>query len=198
MRLLPYGDRAVLVELAGPDEVRALHAAATGLPGVVDLVPAERTLLVVSTPAALPGVRAAVAGLRPAPVPADAGPLVELAVAYDGEDLADVAAATGLAVEEVVARNAAGRYVVAFCGFAPGFAYLSGLDPALHLPRRATPRVRVPAGSVAVAAGWAAVYPRASPGGWHLLGRTSAVLFDVDRSPPALLAPGTRVRFVPA
>ncbi len=197
MRLLPYGDRAVLVELPGSDAVRALHAAARALPGVEELVPAERTLLVVAAPADLAAVTAALRALRPAPVPAGAGPLVELPVVYDGEDLADVAARTGLAPGEVVARHSGATYAVASTGFAPGFAYLSGLDPLLHLPRRDTPRVRVPAGSVAVAAGWSAVYPRASPGGWHMLGRTDAVLFDVDRDPPALLVPGTRVRFVP-
>ena len=102
-----------------------------------------------------------------------------------------------MAVDAVVAAHAAATYTVAFCGFAPGFAYLTGLPAALRLPRRATPRPRVPAGSVAIAGELSAVYPTASPGGWHLLGRTDVALFDVDRDPPALLTPGTIVRFEP-
>ena len=123
---------------------------------------------------------------------------MELAVTYDGEDLGRRRGGCGLTIAEVVSppqrRDAT---AAAFCGFAPGFAYLTGLDPALQLPRRATPRTRVPAGSVAIAAGYSAVYPTASPGGWHLLGHTDAVLFDADRDPPALIAPGTTVHFVP-
>ncbi|HYQ75686.1 5-oxoprolinase/urea amidolyase family protein, partial [Cellulomonas sp.] len=119
-------------------------------------------------------------------------------VRYDGPDLAEVARLTGLDEREVVRRHAAAEYTVAFGGFMPGFAYLTGLDPALHVPRRATPRERVPAGSVAVAGEFAAVYPAATPGGWMLLGTCDVPLFDVDRDPPALLRPGARVRFVPA
>ncbi|MCL2465368.1 MAG: urea amidolyase family protein, partial [Micrococcales bacterium] len=123
---------------------------------------------------------------------------VEIPVVYDGEDLAEVAALTGLAPDEVAARHAAGRYRVAFGGFMPGFAYLTGLDPVLVVPRRATPRTRVPAGAVAVAGQYAAVYPRATPGGWRLLGRTETVMFDLARDEhPALLMPGDEVRFVP-
>ena len=129
------------------------------------------------------------AGVRPAERP------VVLDVRYDGPDLLYVARAAGLDVAEVVARHTGSEHVVAHGGFAPGFAYLDGLDPALHLPRRATPRSRVPAGSVAVAGGCSAVYPSASPGGWHLLGTCGTVLFDPRRDEPALLAPGTRVRF---
>jgi KipI family sensor histidine kinase inhibitor len=122
---------------------------------------------------------------------------VEIAVRYDGDDLHAVAAETGLAPHHVVEVHASVTYTVAFCGFAPGFAYLTGLDQRLHLPRLSTPRTRVPAGSVAIAAEYAGVYPRSSPGGWRLLGRTDADLFDPDRREPALLTPGTRVRFVP-
>ena len=114
---------------------------------------------------------------------------------YDGDDLDAVAAELGLAVDDVIARHVAGTYVADFCGFAPGFAYLSGLDPTLRLPRRATPRTSVPAGSVAIAGPYTAVYPTASPGGWHLLGHTDIELFDPSVDPPALLAPGTRVTF---
>ena len=113
-------------------------------------------------------------------------------------DLPAVAAETGLTHDEVIGRHARGRYVVAFCGFAPGFAYLTGLDPQLHVPRLSEPRTRVPAGAVGIADEFTGVYPRPSPGGWRLLGRTAATLWDVERKPPALLVPGARVRFRPA
>jgi KipI family sensor histidine kinase inhibitor len=132
------------------------------------------------------------------PLPADPSTVgtVTLDVVYDGPDLADVAAATGMTSAEVVTRHSGAEYEVAFCGFSPGFAYLRGLDPGLVVPRLATPRTVVPAGSVAVADTWSAVYPRDSPGGWQLLGRTDAVLWDLGRPAPALLTAGTRVRFV--
>ena len=98
-------------------------------------------------------------------------------------------------MEELIRRHASATYTVAFCGFSPGFAYLRGLDPALHLPRRPTPRTKVPAGSVAIAAGYSCVYPTSSPGGWHLLGRSDVRVFDVDRPEPALLRPGMTVSF---
>jgi KipI family sensor histidine kinase inhibitor len=116
---------------------------------------------------------------------------------YDGEDLPEVAATLGMSRNEVVSVHSAAQYVVAFCGFMPGFSYLTGLDARLILPRRDTPRTRVPAGSVAIAAEFSAVYPRESPGGWHLLGRTDAAMWVDDRDPPALLPPGTRVKFRP-
>ena len=109
-----------------------------------------------------------------------------------------MAALTGLTGAEVVRRHAGREWTVAFCGFAPGFAYLTGGDPALRVPRRDTPRTAVPAGSVGLADGFSGAYPRRMPGGWQLIGRTDAVLWDLDRQPPALLPPGTRVRFVPA
>ncbi len=108
----------------------------------------------------------------------------------------EIAQLTGLGVDEVIRRHQRAEYVVAFVGFAPGFGYLVGGDPALRVPRRSTPRTRVPAGSVALAGEFTGVYPREGPGGWQLIGRTEAVLWDLDRQPPALLAPGTRVRFV--
>jgi biotin-dependent carboxylase-like uncharacterized protein len=123
--------------------------------------------------------------------------VAEIPVVYDGPDLAEVAAETGLSPEEVIERHAAGEYLVGWLGFSPGFGYLTGLDPALHVPRRSTPRTSVPAGSVAIAGPLAAVYPAASPGGWRLLGRTTARLWDEHRDPPAALAPGQRVRFRP-
>ena len=137
----------------------------------------------------------ALEAVEPEPRSQDPAAVVVVDVVYDGPDLDDVAAACGLTRAEVVARHQASAYEVAFCGFSPGFAYLRGLDPALHVPRLATPRTVVPVGSVAIADVWSAVYPRESPGGWRLLGRTGAPLWDVDRTPPALLAPGTRVRF---
>lgn len=118
-------------------------------------------------------------------------------VRYDGPDLTEVADRTGLAVSEVIARHSNRWYEVYLIGFVPGWAYLGDLDPALVLPRRSVPRTRVPAGSVAIAGAQTGVYPLATPGGWHLLGRTSVVLFDPSAEPPALLAPGDRVRFVP-
>jgi KipI family sensor histidine kinase inhibitor len=165
----------------------------------VDLVPAARTVLVVfddSTTA-----EAVVAEVRRREIGAAAeqdGALVELPVVYDGADLAEVAGLVGLTEREVVARHLGGDYRVAFCGFAPGFAYLAGADPVLRVPRRASPRTQVPAGSVGLADEFTGAYPREMPGGWQLIGRTDAALWDLDRNPPALLPPGTRVRFVEA
>jgi KipI family sensor histidine kinase inhibitor len=196
--VLPYGDRALLVEVDGSAAVRAVAAALerSPLPGQQELVPAARTVLVrldrapVETDAGL--LRRLVA--EPAPE-ADDGPPVELPVVFDGPDLAEVAERTGRTVPELVAALTGLELIVAFSGFAPGFAYLTGLPDDLHVPRRATPRTRVPSGSVGLAGPYAGAYPRASPGGWQLVGRTDAVLFDVDRENPALLRPGARVRF---
>jgi KipI family sensor histidine kinase inhibitor len=202
MRVLPCGSRAVLVELDDLDAVTGLHAALAAEPpaGVVELVPAARTVLVEFDPGTTDAaeVEAAVRALDRQPGARTVGPLVEIPVVYDGEDLEAVAAEAGLAVAEVVALHAGGEYTVAFCGFAPGFGYLSGLDARLHVPRLDTPRTRVPAGAVAIADRFSAVYPRASPGGWRLIGRTDATLWDTERDPPALLSPGTRVRFAEA
>ena len=198
MRVLPCGDRALLVEVAGLSAVAAVRSALEGspLPGQRDLVPAARTVLVVLD---RPPTDVDVATLRrldlAAPTRGTAGSSVELPVVFDGADLADVAELTGRSVPALVEALTTAQLTVAFGGFAPGFGYLSGLPDDLHVPRRATPRTRVPAGSVALAGPFAGVYPQASPGGWQLVGRTDAVLFDVDRSPPALLAPGARVRF---
>jgi KipI family sensor histidine kinase inhibitor len=135
--------------------------------------------------------------LLPAPSASDpGGRLVEIPVAYDGPDLADVAELAGLKIPDVARRHSSPDYSVDFIGFSPGFAYLSGLDPRLDVPRLARPRTSVPAGSVAVAAGLTAVYPQSTPGGWRLIGRTDRALFDPRRDPPAQLEPGDRVRFV--
>lgn len=204
MRILPCGERAVLVELDALAQVLSLHAALTSAgnppPGVVELVPAARTLLVAFDPAATTAERlsAQLRETRPATAEQSHGPGAELAVTYDGEDLAEVARITGLSEAEVVTRHLRADYVVAFCGFAPGFGYLAGGDPALRVPRRDSPRTQVPAGAVALADDFTGVYPRSMPGGWQLIGRTDAVLWEVERDPPALLPPGARVRFVEA
>lgn len=153
----------------------------------VDVVPGHRTVLVTWE-----GERPALA-FDDAPPEIPPGKLVEVAVVYDGPDLADVARLTGVA--DVVAAHTAAEYTVGFVGFAPGFAYLLGGDERLVIPRLDTPRERVPAGSVALAGPYSAVYPRESPGGWRLIGRTELTLFDAARERPALLEPGDRVRF---
>jgi len=203
-RVLTASDRALLVEVADLDAAMRLQATLTAdpPPGVVELVPAARTVLVRFDPrivsagalgarlaaAASPG--AAAAGQSGAPA------VVEIPVVYDGADLAEVSARLGVGADELVARHVAATWRVAFTGFAPGFGYLVGDDPLFDVPRRASPRTRIPAGSVALGGAFAGVYPRASPGGWQLIGRTDAVMWDVRRDPPALLVPGGRVRFV--
>ncbi|MFG1638857.1 allophanate hydrolase subunit 1 [Amycolatopsis sp. NPDC049252] len=196
VRLLPCGRRAVLVEV---DDVLGYQAALTQAPplGVEELVPAARTLLVRFDPAVTSADRLGALLRRASPVDSQvaAAAAVVIPVVYDGEDLADVASESGLSIKEVVVRHSAGSYVSAFCGFAPGFAYLSGLDTRLHVSRRSSPRTRIPVGSVAIAGEYSAVYPSASPGGWRLLGHTETPVWDVERDPPNLLPPGTRVRF---
>ena len=215
--ILPYGDRALLLEVVGAGAdvdvragasaqvsaaIRAAGARVTA--GLVDIVPAERTVLVTTRPGTdLVALRADLLALLSA---GEAGPgvdtvagearLVTIPVRYDGPDLDDVARHTGLTVSEVTAAHEASHWEVAFCGFVPGFAYLVGGDPRLEVPRRSTPRTVVPAGAVALAGRYSGIYPRPSPGGWQLIGRTSAVLFDPHRESPALLRPGDRVRFV--
>ncbi|MCU1606675.1 MAG: allophanate hydrolase [Modestobacter sp.] len=195
-----FGAEAVLVELADRGRVLDQYEALTRsrLPGVTDIVPAQATVLVtfdqaVTTAAAVTGW---IEGTVPTAREREGGAVVEIGVVYDGADLVEVGAATGLTPAEVVAAHSGAVFSVAFCGFAPGFAYLTGLPPELHLPRRSSPRTRVPAGSVAIADAFSAVYPRSSPGGWHLLGRTGAALWDLTREVPGLLQPGDQVRFV--
>jgi Allophanate hydrolase subunit 1 len=198
LRVLPYGAAALLAEPDDPGTVLALAGALRGVPGVLELVPAARTLLVRAVPSDLDAIRDRLSQLAGSLDPAvPPGPEMVLDVHYNGEDLAATAAELGVPPDELVRRHAATEYVVAFCGFAPGFAYLSGLDPALHVPRLAQPRTKVPKGSVAIAGEFSAVYPRSSPGGWRLLGTTDAPLWNAERTPPALLTPGTRVRFRP-
>jgi KipI family sensor histidine kinase inhibitor len=203
-RWLPVGPYAVLAEVEDVTQAQAVYRAlraADGLDALVDLVPAARTVLAVARPndegrACLGRLPSIVDGAATGTRAAD-GPVVELSVSYDGPDLRDTAALLRMAPEELVRRHAAAEYRVAFSGFAPGFGYLTGLPPELYVPRLPTPRTNVPAGSVGLAGEFCGVYPRGSPGGWRLLGRTEAVLWNADRDPAALLVPGARVRFRP-
>ncbi|MHA6796953.1 5-oxoprolinase subunit B family protein [Pseudonocardia bannensis] len=202
MKVLPCGNAALLIEVDGLADVLALADAirAADLPAVLDVVPAARTVLLVTAPGAdLGALRRAVLGLpvRSASDPTG-GDTVEIEVVYDGPDLAEVGRLTGLGEAGVVEAHTARAWRVAFGGFAPGFAYLSDGDPRLAVERRAEPRTTVPAGAVGLAGEFSGVYPRSSPGGWQLIGRTEAVLWDSDRDPPALLRPGGWVRFVQA
>ncbi|MEK7425354.1 MAG: carboxyltransferase domain-containing protein [Actinomycetota bacterium] len=204
-RLLAYGPGALFAEYTSLSDVLAVarRVAAADVPGVIDVVPAARTVLVTHRGGA---DRDLLQQLLLAPIDASPDAVadataaaeeeVEVEVNYGGPDLDGVAASCGMSVDEVVRRHAAPVYTAAFCGFMPGFSYLIGLDPLLVLPRLATPRWRVEPGSVAIASEYSAVYPAASPGGWHLLGHTDAVLWDETRSIPALMPPGASVRFV--
>ncbi|MCX3289214.1 allophanate hydrolase subunit 1 [Streptomyces sp. NEAU-H22] len=201
MKVLPVGEDALLVEVSSGDEAQALHAEllrrrAEGSLSAREIVPAARTVLLdgLDAPARLAAELTA-ADLPPAPP--RTRDVVEIPVRYDGPDLADVAAHWGVPEREVARIHGDTEFRVAFCGFAPGFGYLTGLPPRYDVPRRATPRTAVPAGSVALAGPYTGVYPRSSPGGWQLIGTTDAVLWDHARVPAALLSPGTRVRFVP-
>ena len=196
---LRCGREAVLVEVDDLDAALSLYAAlrSAGLPGVTDLVPAART---VPDPA---GPGADLTGPGPqgdgGPAPrrhnrADAG-TVEIPVRYDGPDLAEVAEHIGVSAEEVITLHTGTTWTVAFAGFAPGFGYLTGGDPRLEVPRRDSPRTRIPAGSVGLAGRFSGVYPSDSPGGWQLIGSTSERMWDLDRPEPALLVPGVRVTF---
>ncbi|GGR67838.1 allophanate hydrolase [Micromonospora fulviviridis] len=201
MRIRPVGAHALLLDCDGPEQVEAWRAElwrrrAAGDLSAVEIVPAAATVLVdgVPDPAA---AAARIAGWTPdgAVATTDAAE-VRVPTVYDGADLPAVAEHWGVDVPAVVERLRRTEFRVAFCGFAPGFAYLTGLPAELAVPRLATPRTRVPAGSVALAGPYAGIYPTASPGGWLLVGRTDLVLFDVHADPPARLTPGTRVRLV--
>jgi KipI family sensor histidine kinase inhibitor len=195
------GALGVLAEVEDLETVHRLDAAvrSAGLPGVVEVVPGYRTLLVTTSGVAeAAAVRTVLPRLDLPVLEQVRRRVVEVPVVYDGQDLAEVASRTRLSPSEVVQRHTAPEYLVAFLGFAPGFPYLVGLDPALQVPRRPTPRTRVPAGSVGLAGPQTGIYPASSPGGWQLIGRTEVVLFDVAREPPALLAAGDRLRFVAA
>jgi KipI family sensor histidine kinase inhibitor len=187
------GDRALILDTDDPHGLAAAIER-TSPAGVEEVVVGAATVLVRHGDAVDQRALATDLGrIRPAARVPDGAARVVLDVVYDGADLAEVAALSGLSEAEVVARHVSPAYTVAFCGFSPGFAYLAGSDPVLHVPRLSSPRTRVPAGSVGIADRWTAAYPRESPGGWRLLGRTSAPLWDLDRDPPPLLAPGTEV-----
>ncbi|TCP53496.1 KipI family sensor histidine kinase inhibitor [Tamaricihabitans halophyticus] len=201
MRLLRCADSGLLVELADIDAVLALYdalVAATDRPEwIVDLVPAARTLLVVLDPtrADFTELERLLRNTRPTRrQPSDVGTL-RIPVRYDGADLSSVAELTGLTTAEIVTAHTGTEWTVAFGGFAPGFGYLVNGDPRLRVPRAKVPRTKVPAGSVGLAGEFSGIYPRESPGGWQLIGRTELELWRTDRQPPALLRPGVRVRF---
>jgi len=189
------------LSLEQPQRVWQLASSLADRAGVQELIPGMNNLTLVFDPLRTEPteLEAAVQALWAKPLRRQqAGRLVEIPVTYDGPDLGDVASHCGLSADEVVRRHTQGQYVVYFIGFQPGFAYLGGLDEALHTPRRAEPRVAVPAGSVGIGGAQTGIYPLATPGGWQLIGRTSLALFDPHATPPTLLAPGDLVRFVAA
>ncbi|MEZ3159078.1 urea amidolyase family protein [Microbacterium sp. BWT-B31] len=200
-RILPMGDRAVLVEVGALEEVLALarRLEASRPEGVIDLVPAARTVLVRVDPAvlSLASARSWVRGDRADAAPAAPAPrdVVDLDVVYDGADLAGAAALLGISPEALVHRHTSAQWTVAFTGFAPGFGYLVSPDWPFDVPRLESPRTRVPAGSVGLAGAFSGAYPRETPGGWRLIGTTGAALWDPDADSPALLVPGMSVRF---
>lgn len=194
-RVRPYGGTATLVDVGSAVEAASAAQWLRRRLTAVDIVPAARTVLVDGV--APPAVAEALLGWS-ADASAEDGVRVELEVTYDGPDLPFAAQRWGIEVQDVAGVLAGVELVAAFCGFAPGFAYLVGLPRELWLPRLEAPRSMVEPGSVAIGGEWCGVYPSASPGGWRLLGRTSTTLWDVSRPEPALLAPGTRVRLVAA
>ena len=193
MNLKAYGDTALLLDCESLDEAQRWFAA---LHHDAEAVLGARSVLLRGDPSSL---RSLVGMTTPADLTAALdGPEIEIPVVYDGADLDDVARLTGLTVEEVVAAHTGTPWTVAFGGFAPGFSYLAGGDPRLHVPRRDSPRGRVPAGAVGLAGEFSGVYPRESPGGWQLIGHTSLTMWDTSREDPALLTAGMSVRFVVA
>ncbi|MEV4536761.1 allophanate hydrolase subunit 1 [Asanoa sp. NPDC049518] len=202
MHIRSVGTAALLIECAA-DEVEAWRAElwrrrAAGELAAAEIVPGARTVLLDGLPAPDAAADLIAACDPPPPAETASGDIVEIPTVYDGPDLATVAALWSVPIPTVIDRLTSTEFRVAFCGFAPGFGYLTGLPPELAVPRLATPRTSVPAGSVGLAGPYAGIYPTSSPGGWQLVGRTEVTLFDVDRDPPALLAPGTTVRLVRA
>lgn len=203
----PVGERGLLAELSTTAEVHALAAEVRRTRGELlrDLVPGARTLLAVAHDPGDLGRLAEALATVPEPAPENGpGRLLEIPVRYDGQDLAEVAAHTGLAAGEIAATHADVVHTVAFFGFAPGFGYLDGVPEALRVPRLPSPRVRVEAGAVAIAGGQSVIYPGGTPGGWYVIGhawgssRTTSAevpLWRPDRDPPTLFQPGDRVVF---
>jgi KipI family sensor histidine kinase inhibitor len=200
MRFLPVRDDALLIELDDLETTLALFDSLSSDPiaGTGEMIPGARTLLVSYRPSAVSPeqIVAAACWRELGGRVAGAGSLVEIPVTYNGEDLDEVAGLLGISSADVVRLHTAQEYAVGFTGFAPGFAYLSGGHPDLDVPRRSSPRTRIPAGSVALAGTFSGVYPRESPGGWQLIGTTEAQMWDLSRERPALLLPGDRVRFI--
>lgn len=196
-RLLDYGAGAVLLECADLAEALSLLSVVRGaVDPVTEIVPGARTLLLRLSGPLTPTDRQTLLTVEGKPVHPTPGEAITLRARYDGADLHEVARLTGLSVEGVVRAHTGQTWTVAFCGFAPGFAYLRGEHNALSVPRRPTPRTAVPTGSVGLAGPWSGVYPRRGPGGWQLIGRTETVLWDLDADPPALLQPGQQLHFV--
>jgi KipI family sensor histidine kinase inhibitor len=199
--VLDYGDQALLLQFDSTTDVLAWAAAIreAALPGVLDIVPASRTVLLkLAGPRHQSAVRRRLRTLRVdvdtvAKAPPQEPTVID--VVYDGADLAEVAERTGLTTAQVINAHTATPWQVGFGGFAPGFAYLIGGDPRLAVPRRSEPRSSVPAGAVGLAGEFTGIYPRRSPGGWQLIGHTDVVLWDIDRPNPALLMPGMWVQF---
>ncbi|WFP15542.1 5-oxoprolinase subunit PxpB [Citricoccus muralis] len=200
-RYLTAGAQAVLVEVDDLSAVLALTDALrrAQISGVTELVPAARTVLVTfDRTTDRDTVVTAIDAVNSGEVTVSEPRVIEIPVRYDGEDLAEVAAHLGITEDDVIRRHTESEYTMAFAGFAPGFCYLTGGDPLLDVPRRSSPRTRIPAGSVGLAGTFSGVYPRSSPGGWQLIGTTDVVMWDEQRDPPALVNPGDRVRFVRA
>lgn len=199
--VVDYGDQALLLQFDNTTDVLAWAAALreAALPGVLDIVPASRTVLLkLDSPRQQAAVRRRLRTLRVDAGMVPTAPAVEpmvIDVVYDGADLAEVADRTGLTTAQVINAHTATPWQVGFGGFAPGFAYLVGGDPRLSVSRRSEPRSSVPAGAVGLAGEFTGIYPRRSPGGWQLIGHTDVVLWDIDRPDPALLTPGMWVRF---
>ncbi|MFI5711223.1 allophanate hydrolase subunit 1 [Kribbella sp. NPDC051620] len=199
MRILPAGDRAVLVELESLDAVLGYYAALADSPpaGVIDIVPAARTVLVTTDGGDLSSLTRALHAVQSVDGVQVGGDLLEIPVTYDGEDLPDLAGFLNCSIDDVIKRHTAEDWTVAFCGFSPGFGYLTGTG-TWDIPRRKSPRTKVPTGAVALAGEFSGVYPRESPGGWQLIGHTDLAIFDQNRTPAALFHPGRHIRFTKA
>jgi len=197
-RLLPYGERGLLLECEDLTETVGVLRALQGLDldEVTEIVPGARTIFLGSTQPLSPRRQRELLDLEPVLLAGGSATEVEIAVRYDGADLTDVAQLVELTADEVIAAHTGQAWTVGFCGFAPGFGYLHGENAILQVPRRAHPRTSVPAGAVGLADVWSGIYPRSGPGGWQLIGHTTRSLWDLNRTPPALLQPGTVVRFV--
>jgi KipI family sensor histidine kinase inhibitor len=197
-RLLPYGERGLLLECADLTETLGLLRAlrATDLDDITDLVPGARTIFLRSHRPLSKQRQRDLLDLDPIAAEDTDPDQVVIEVHYDGADLTEVAELLGSSIDTVIDMHTGQTWTVGFCGFAPGFGYLHGEHERLRVPRRAEPRTSVPAGSVGLADVWSGIYPRPGPGGWQLIGHTEQTLWDLDRTPPALLQPGATVRFV--